>query len=51
MCWFLHGPLYVCKSWSVTLKENHKLQVPENLWLCKIFGLRDEGIGELQLWE
>jgi hypothetical protein len=30
--------LYVCKTWSLTLKEEHRLRVFENRVLRKIFG-------------
>jgi hypothetical protein len=39
--------LYGCKTWSLTLKEKHRLRVFENRVLRRIFGLkRDEGMGE-----
>jgi hypothetical protein len=38
--------LYGCETWSLTLREEHKLRVFENRVLRKIFGLkRDEVIG------
>jgi hypothetical protein len=51
----MHGPndiilpmvLYGCDSWSLTLKEEHRLRVFENRVLRRIFGLkRDEVMGE-----
>jgi hypothetical protein len=39
--------LYGCKTWSLALRENHRLGVFENRVLGKIFGLkRDEVMGE-----
>jgi hypothetical protein len=39
--------LYVCETWSLTLKEEHRLSVLENRVLRKIFGpKRDEVTGE-----
>jgi hypothetical protein len=38
--------LYGCETWSLTLREEHRLSVSENRMLRKIFGLkRDEVIG------
>jgi hypothetical protein len=38
---------YGCETWSVTLKEKHRLRVFENRVLRRIFGLkRDEVMGE-----
>jgi hypothetical protein len=38
--------LYRCGSWSLTLREEHRLRVFENRVLRRIFGLkRDEVIG------
>jgi hypothetical protein len=38
--------LYGCETWSLTLREEHKLRVFENKVLMKIFGLkRDEVMG------
>jgi hypothetical protein len=38
--------LYGCKTWSLTLKEEHTLRVFENRMLRRIFGpRRDEMIG------
>ena len=37
------GVLYVCKTWLLTLREEHRLRVFENRVLRRIFGLkRDE---------
>jgi hypothetical protein len=39
--------LYGCETWSLTLKEEHRLRVFENRVLRRIFGLkRDEVTGE-----
>jgi hypothetical protein len=39
--------LYGCRTWSLTLKEEHRLRVFENRVLRKIFGpKRDEVTGE-----
>jgi hypothetical protein len=38
--------LYVCETWSLTLREEHRLRVFENRVLRRIFGLkRDEVAG------
>jgi len=39
--------LYVCESWSLTLQEERKLRVFENMVLRRIFGTgREEVTGE-----
>jgi len=39
--------LYGCETWSLTLREEHRLRVYENRVLRGIFGpRRDEGTGE-----
>jgi hypothetical protein len=39
--------LYGCETWSLTLKEEHRLRVSENRVVRRIFGLkRDEVTGE-----
>jgi hypothetical protein len=39
--------MYGCETWSLTLKEEHRLRVFENRVLRRIFGLkRDEVLGE-----
>jgi hypothetical protein len=39
--------LYGCETWSLTLREDHRLRVFENMVLRKIFGpKRDEVTGE-----
>ena len=39
--------LYGCKTWSLTLREERKLRVSENMVLRRIFGpRRDEVTGE-----
>jgi hypothetical protein len=39
--------LYVCETWSLTLREEHRLRVFENRVLRRIFGpKRDEVTGE-----
>jgi hypothetical protein len=38
---------YGCETWSLTLREEHRLRVFENRVLRRIFGLkRDEGTGD-----
>jgi hypothetical protein len=38
--------LYECETWSLTLREEHRLRVFENMVLRRIFGLkRDEVAG------
>ena len=36
--------LYGCESWSLTLKEEHRLRVFENRVLRRIFGPRRDGV-------
>ena len=39
--------LYVCETWSLTLREEHRLRVFENRVLRRVFGpKRDELTGE-----
>ena len=39
--------LYECETWSLTLREERKLRVFENMVLRRIFGpMRDEVTGE-----
>jgi len=39
--------LYECETWSLTLKEEHRLRVYENRVLRRVFGpKRDEVTGE-----
>ena len=38
--------LYGCETWSLTLREEHRLRVFENKVLRKIFGVKDEITGE-----
>jgi hypothetical protein len=39
--------LYGCETWSLTLREKHRLRVFENRVLRRVFGLkRDEVTGE-----
>jgi hypothetical protein len=43
----LHVVLYGCETWSLTLKEEHRLKVFENRVLRRIFGpKREEVTGE-----
>ena len=43
----LRAVLYGCETWSLTLREERKLRVFENMVLRRIFGLRrDEVTGE-----
>jgi hypothetical protein len=45
----LPSVLYGCKTWSLTLREERRLRVSENMVLKRIFGLkRDEVTGEWQ---
>jgi hypothetical protein len=37
--------LYGCETWSLTLREEHRLRVFENRVLRRIFGLKREGDG------
>jgi hypothetical protein len=40
---------YGCKTWSLTLREEHRLRVFENRVLKRIFGLkRDEVMGRFR---
>jgi hypothetical protein len=42
--------LYGCETWSLTLREEHRLRVFENRFLWRIFGpKRDEVTGEWRL--
>jgi hypothetical protein len=34
--------LYRCKTWSLTLREEHRLRVSENMVLRRIFGPKRE---------
>jgi len=36
--------LYGCETWSLTLREAHKLRVSENRKLMRIVGLKRDGI-------
>jgi hypothetical protein len=36
--------LYVCETWSLTVKEEHKLRVFENRVLRRIFGTKRDGV-------
>jgi len=36
--------LYVCETWSLTLREEHRLRVSENRVLRRIFGLEREEV-------
>ena len=36
--------LYGCETWSLTLREEHRLRVFENLVLRRIFGPRRDGV-------
>jgi hypothetical protein len=41
--------LYGCKTWSLTLREEHRLRVLENRVLRRIFGqMWDEVMGEFR---
>jgi hypothetical protein len=42
----LNGVLYVCETWFLTLREEHRLRVLENRVLKRIFEtMRDELMG------
>ena len=44
---FYYTTLYGCETWSLTLREERKLRVFENIVLRRIFGpRRDEVMGE-----
>ena len=36
--------LYGCETWSLTLREEHRLRVFENRVLRRIFGLKRDGV-------
>jgi hypothetical protein len=38
--------LYVCETWSLTVREEHKLKVFENRMLRRIFGPKRDGVTE-----
>ena len=38
--------LYGCETWSLTLKEEHRLRVSENRVLRRIFGPKRDGVTE-----
>jgi hypothetical protein len=38
--------LYGCETWSLTLREEHKLRVSENRVLRKIFGPKGDEVAE-----
>jgi hypothetical protein len=38
--------LYGCKTWSLTVREEHKLRVYENRVLKRIFGPKRDGVSE-----
>jgi hypothetical protein len=38
--------LYVCETWSLTVREEHKLRVFENRVLNRIFGAKRDGVTE-----
>ena len=41
--------LYGCETWSLTLREEHRLRVFENRVLRRIFGPKRDGVsGELE---
>jgi hypothetical protein len=42
----LHVVLYGCKTWSLTLKEEHRLRVFENRMFRRIFGPRIDEVTE-----
>jgi hypothetical protein len=38
--------LYGCETWSLTIREEHKLRVFENRVLRRIFGPKRDGVTE-----
>jgi hypothetical protein len=38
--------LYGCETWSLTVREEHKLRVSENRVLRRIFGPKRDGVLE-----
>jgi hypothetical protein len=36
--------LYGCETWSLTLREEHRLRVYENIMLRRIFGPERDGV-------
>jgi hypothetical protein len=43
--------LYVCETWSLTLREEHRLRVFENRIVRRVFGpKRDEVMGEWRMF-
>ena len=38
--------LYGCETWSLTLREEHRLRMSENRVLRRIFGPRRDGVTE-----
>jgi hypothetical protein len=36
--------LYGCETWSLTVREEHKLKVFENMVLRRIFGPKRDGV-------
>ena len=40
----LHVVLYGCETWSLTLREKHRLRVFENRVLRRIFGTKGDGV-------
>jgi hypothetical protein len=40
----LPGVLYECETWTVSLREGHKLQISENKMLRKIYGHKNRDI-------
>jgi hypothetical protein len=40
----LHVVLYGCETWSLTLKEKHRLRVSENRVLRRMFGPKREKV-------
>ena len=41
---FLPFVLYGCETWSLTLREEHRLRVLENRVLRRIFGSKRDGV-------
>ena len=46
---FLPPCLYGCETWSLTLREEHRLRVFENRVLRRMFGPKGDGVtGEVE---
>ena len=43
--------LYGCETWSVTLREEHRLRVFDSGVLRKVFGVKGDGVTEEWIWD